>query len=85
MRPRARPKQNENLEETIKRLGAVFERYSGRKPMDSYWYNDLDEERPYKGSFFDFLFLFFWVDDAQRNPSVHAIGNVARRLFGHKK
>ncbi len=83
--PRARPKQNEDLELAIKTLGEVFEHYSGRNPMETYRYDELDEDRPYKSNFFDFLYAVFWIDESHKFPTSHTIGNATLRAFGLKK
>lgn len=84
-RPRARPKQNRSLEYTIKKLGKVFEYYTGEVPMASYSYKEIDQERPYQGRFFDFLYAFFWSVNGMQFPTSHALGDTARRLYGLRK
>ncbi|WP_424832266.1 hypothetical protein [Ruegeria sp.] len=84
-RPRARPKQNESLEETIQQLAKVFLHYTGRNPMETYRYDELDEDQPYKSDFFSFLYAFFWADQSHKFPSSHTIGNTTFRVFGLKK
>ncbi len=83
--PRARPKQNEDLEITIQALGQVFEHYTRRSPMETYRYDEMDEEKPYKSDFFEFLYSCFWIDENRKFPTSHTIGNATLRLFGHKK
>lgn len=84
-RPRARPKQNESLEETIQQLAKVFRHYTGRDPMETRRYDEMDEEQPYKSDFFYFLYAFFWVDQNHKFPTAHTIGNATLRVFGLKK
>ncbi|WP_170545825.1 hypothetical protein [Ruegeria arenilitoris] len=84
-RPRARPKQNENLEDTIQRLAQVFQHYTGRDPMEKHRYDETDADQPYKSDFFSLLYAFFWVDPSHRFPTSQAIGNAALRVFGLKK
>ncbi|MCV6823164.1 MULTISPECIES: hypothetical protein [Halocynthiibacter] len=84
-RPRARPKQNQSLEDTITKLGKVFEYFTGDVPMASYSYNEIDQERPYHGRFFDFLYAFFWSVNGRQFPTSHTIGDTARRVFGLRK
>ena len=83
--PRGKPKQNENLTETILGLGEIFKRYSGEDPMSSYSYDELDDREPYKSRFFDFLRIVLWSFNGRDFPSGHAIGDAARRAFGLKK
>ncbi len=84
-RPRARPKQNESLEDTIQRLAKVFQHYTGRNPVKTYRYDELDEEQPYKSDFFSFMYAFFWVDQNHKFPTSHTLGNATLRVFGLKK
>jgi len=84
-RPRARPKQNESLEDTIQQLAKVFQHYTGRNPMETHRYDELDEEQPYKSDFFSFMYAFFWVDQNHKFPTSHTLGNATLRVFGLKK
>lgn len=86
-------KKNQSLEDTILRLGHVFETYSGKPPMSKYRYDDLlndaddpsGESRPYQGPFFDYLHMIFWTINGRQAPSSHTIGDAARRAFELRK
>ena len=80
-KPQGKPKQNENLEQAIQRLGEVFERYSGQAPMKKYQYDELDKSQPFKGRFFDLLYTFFWTINGREYPSGAALGQASRRTF----
>lgn len=80
-KPQGKPKQNENLEQVIQRLGEVFERYSGQAPMKKYQYDELDKSQPFKGRFFDLLYTFFWTINGRKYPSGAALGQASRRTF----
>jgi hypothetical protein len=84
-RPKGKPKQNGSLERTIKELGTVYEKYTGREPMAAYRYDELDQTQPYQGPFFDFLHAVFWTMSGKEEPSGHSIGDAARRAFGLRK
>jgi hypothetical protein len=83
--PRGKPKQNSNLETTIRGLGTVYQKHTEREPMAGYRFNDIDESRPYQGPFLDFIQSTIWAFNDAENPSNHAIGEAARRAFGLRK
>ena len=83
--PRGKPKQNSNLETTIRGLGAVYQKHTEREPMAGYRYNDIDESQPYQGRFLNFIQATIWAFNGAQKPSSHAIGEAARRAFGLRK
>lgn len=82
---RGKPKQNESLESTIRDLGEIYQRFSGRAPMAGYRYDELDEQQPYKGPFFDFVHALLWTVNGSNYPTSNTIGDTARRLFKLRK
>lgn len=85
MARRGKPKQNSNLETTIRDLGAVYKKHMGREPMAGYRFNDIDESQPYQGPFLDFIQSALWTFNGAQVPSGYAIGEAARRAFGLRK
>lgn len=87
-KPKGKPKQNRILEETVKDLGAVFEKYASQEPMAGYRFSDwdgIDESQVYHGPFFDFLHAIFWSMHGKGNPTSNTIGDAARRAFELRK
>lgn len=92
-RSKGKPKKNQSFEDTILRLGRVFEKHSGKPAMSKYRYDDLlndaddpdGESQPYQGPFFDYLHMIFWTINGRQEPTSHAIGDAARRAFELRK
>lgn len=82
---RGKPKQNANLEATIRALGDVYKKHSGCEPMAGYRFNDIDESQPYQSPFLDFVQSVLWAFNEAQKPSGYAIGEAARRAFGLRK
>jgi hypothetical protein len=85
IKPAGRPKQNENLERTMRSLGAVFERTSGNKPMQHYTREEAYPQRPYRGPFIEFLCETLWAFNGREYPGNGALGETALRVFGKRK
>lgn len=83
--PRGKPKNNKDLETTIKFLGYVFEKYTGEKPLEKYRFDPLDDIRPYQSKFFDFLHTALWSWTGVQLPTGQAVGDATRRVFGRRK
>lgn len=77
-----RPKQNENLEQTIIKLSALFTATSGKDATKGISVSAYDSGQPYGGPFIDFLQTAFWSYNAREYPSSAAIGETARRALG---
>lgn len=84
-RRRGKPKQNSNLEATIRALGDVYKKQSGCEPMAGYRFNDIDESQPYQSPFLDFVQSALWTFNDAPKPSGYAIGEAARRAFELRK
>ncbi len=82
---RGKRKQNENLEETLRSLGTLFEKVSGRSAMDGYYYDESDATTPYKGEFLEFSTRSIWAKNESDFPSNSAIGEAARVAFELRK
>ena len=80
-----RPKQNENLEETIRYLGELFEGASGQPVAERFRYDESDRKAPYQGPFMAFLSAAIWGFNGREFPSNAALGEATRRAFELRK
>lgn len=85
LRSAGRPKQNENLEETIRRLGKLFFAVSGQSVATRFRYVELDTAMPYQGPFMEFLCATLWSFNEKEFPSNATLGEAARRAFSLRK
>lgn len=81
-KPGGRPKQNENLEETIIKLSTLFAATSGKDAAKGISVSTYSGGHAYGGPFIDFLQVAFWSFNAREYPSSAAIGETARRALG---
>lgn len=77
-----RPKQNENLEETIIKLSTIFAATTGNDAAKGISVSTYSDGHAYGGSFINFLQAAFWSFNAREYPSSAAIGETARRALG---
>lgn len=83
--PRHRPKELEHLENSIKRLGIVFEKISGDEPLSTYTMAEVGRGgKEYSGPFFDFACHVLWGFAGKEFPQRSALAETARRVFGKK-
>ena len=80
-----RRKQNANLEETIQRLGKIFEATSKQPVGHRFRYDDGNSSMPYQGPFMAFLSAVIWGFNGREFPSNAALGEATRRAFELRK
>lgn len=83
-KPAGRPKQNENLEEAIQKLAVLYTEISGNDPTKGIVVSTYGNSEPYRGPFLDFLQTTIWTYNDREFPSSAALGETARRVFGHR-
>ena len=81
-RPAGRPIQNENLEETIRKLAKLFEKTTGKDPRKGISVSAYSNGSNYGGPFNDFVQATVWTYNGKDFPKSAALGETIRVALG---